>query len=78
MKKTAKAQTHGVLSPDVYNPETSTAPHKEGTVKKRNAYGLWQPRFFYLNNAYLVYAKKKGGEVKGVIDLSNTSQVKHR
>ena len=32
----------------------------EGYVSKLSQRGAWQSRFFYLNNAFLVYTSKKG------------------
>ena len=48
-----------------------------GFLKKKNSHGVWQKRYFALNNEYLVYRKDAGNaEIKGAFDLLEISDVK--
>ena len=73
-----KAQIHEIPS-DVYSPslvDPHQYPNIEGFLKKKNPWGIWQNRWFYLNNNYLIYKKEKDSrEVKGVLDLKETVSI---
>jgi hypothetical protein len=46
------------------------APVKiEGMLLKKSKKGAWQPRYFWTNSHYLLYASKKGGKTLGGVDL---------
>jgi len=48
-----------------------------GLLKKCNSHGLWQKRYFYLNNDYLVYLKESTSkDIKGVFDLAEIVSLK--
>lgn len=37
---------------------------------------MWQKRFFYLNNEFLIYKKdKKATEIKGTVDIAEVDSV---
>jgi len=74
-EKKDKAQQKDGFHSSVFSEETATTPYIEGMLQKKNPYGMMQVRFFYLNNGYLIYKKNKTDrEVKGVIDLSETTE----
>ena len=47
-----------------------------GILKKKNRGGIWQKRYFALNNDYLVYKKdSNAGTIKGAFDLQEVESV---
>jgi hypothetical protein len=55
---------------DATSDDKSNLDECEGWLSKLSQRGAWQSRFFYLNNAYLVYTSKKGAPPLASIDLS--------
>ena len=55
---------------DATSDDKSNHDECEGWLSKLSQRGAWQSRFFYLNNAYLVYTSKKGAPPLASIDLS--------
>jgi hypothetical protein len=55
----------------VFSADTSGCQSLGGNLKKKNSHGIWQTRYFYLNNDFIIYKKDSGSsaEIKGVIDL---------
>jgi hypothetical protein len=49
-----------------------------GYLQKKNSHNVWQKRFFYLNNDYLIYKKDESTpntDLKGVIDVREIASV---
>jgi hypothetical protein len=47
------------------------------TCQKINSKNIWQTRYFYLNNEFLIYKKdQSSSELKGVLDVSDMLKVK--
>lgn len=56
----------------VFNPDTSGCAALAGNLKKKNSHGVWQTRYFYLNNDFLIYKKdNRSTEIKGVVDIGD-------
>ena len=54
----------------MYQDHSQNLPSTQGWLKKRNPQGIWQRRWFALNNHYLVYFKDEGcKDLRGSIDL---------
>lgn len=49
----------------------------EGILRKKNSRGVWQQRYFIINNSNLFYkTDKMAREIKGTIDLKSATSVK--
>ncbi len=49
-----------------------------GYLSKKNSHGVWQRRYFCLNNEFLIYKKDSGSgpaDIKGVVDISDISTI---
>lgn len=47
-------------------------------MQKKNSHGVWQKRYFYFNNEFLVYKKESSSpasDIKGVIDINGVATV---
>lgn len=56
----------------VFSNDTSGCPTLGGNLKKKNSHGVWQTRYFYLNNDFLIYKKDNNStEIKGVVDIGD-------
>jgi len=65
-----KVNQSGGYRASVSGTEISGCTQMSGMLKKKNSHGVWQKRFFALNNEYLVYRKDAGNaEIKGAFDL---------
>jgi hypothetical protein len=70
----AKAQQHGGYKSSVYSKDTSGCPPRSGNVKKVNSSNVWQMRYFYINNEFLIYKKDSAAgdkDIKGALDVSD-------
>ena len=73
-RNTNKAQIHGGYKSAVYSSDTSGCSPMNGNLKKINSSNIWQTRYFYLNNEYLIYKKDSSAtdkDIKGVLDVSD-------
>jgi len=62
--------SHPGYRQSVYQDHSQHLPAAKGWMKKRNPQGLWQRRWFTLNNHYLVYYKDDScKDLRGSIDL---------
>jgi hypothetical protein len=60
----------------VFNPDTSGCTALTGNLKKKNSHGVWQTRYFYLNNDFLIYKKdNRSTEIKGVVDAGDIASL---
>ena len=69
-----KAQLHGGYKSSVYAKDTSGCTPQRGNLKKINSSNIWQTRFFYLNNEFLIYKKDSAAsdkDIKGVLDVTD-------
>ena len=56
--------------------DVSDCTTMSGLMKKKNRNGIWQKRYFALNNDYLVYKKDaNAGSIKGAFDLRDIISV---
>lgn len=76
MSKKEKVQVHGGYPSSVFSADTSSCTPMSGALKKKNSKGMWQKRYFYLNNDFLIY---KGAaddpDIKGAVDLNNVTSI---
>jgi hypothetical protein len=70
-KKKVKMHRMSVTSHDVL----AHLPSKEGLLKKKSAAGLWQERFFVVNNRYLNYYTVENRELLGTVNLAAIDEV---
>jgi hypothetical protein len=67
-----KAQQHGGFKSGVYSKDKSGCPAIGSVVKKINSKNIWQNRYFYLNNEFLIYKKdSQSSEIKGVLEIED-------
>lgn len=53
-------------------PPLTVLPALGGNLRKKNSHGVWQKRYFYLNNEFLIYKKDNSAtEIKGAVDVGN-------
>jgi hypothetical protein len=75
-KSTApKAQTHDGYDEDVFAGERSPCQKMAGFLKKQNSKGVWQKRYFLLNNGHLVYKVNEGPLVAMDSETGNVANV---
>lgn len=58
--------------------DISGCPPLSGFLQKKNSHNVWQKRYFYLNNDYLIYKKDSftpNSDLKGVIDIRDIATV---
>ena len=54
-----------------FSEDKSGCAAMSGVLSKKNPHGIWQKRYFYLNNEYIVYkADSKATDMKGAIDVA--------
>jgi hypothetical protein len=70
-KKKVKKHRMSVTSHDVL----AHLPTKEGLLKKKSAAGLWQERFFVVNNRYLNYYTVESRELLGTVNLAAIDEI---
>ena len=72
----SSSKKHGDFKSTVFSADISHCPDLRGMFAKQNNMGLWQQRFMYLNNEFLVYKEsEKSEELKGAVDLSDALTV---
>lgn len=60
----------------VFAADTSGCSPLAGNLKKKNSHGVWQTRYFYLNNDFLIYKKdSRSTDIKGVVDVGDISSL---
>ena len=60
----------GILGASGEDASVVNAPLIEGTLLKKSTRGAWQPRYFVVHNHYMLYSRRKGGEVLGGVDFT--------
>lgn len=69
-----KAQLHGGYKSSVYAKDSSACTPMRGNLKKINSSNIWQTRYFYLNNEFLIYKKDSAAgdkDIKGALDVTD-------
>lgn len=57
--------------------DISSCMPMEGIARKKNSHGVWQERYFILNNSNIFYKVNKAAkEIKGTINLKHVKSVK--
>ncbi len=60
-----------VTRPTAFSEDKSGCVSMSGVLSKKNPHGIWQKRYFYLNNEYIVYkADSNATDMKGAIDVA--------
>ena len=79
MKRTNITKPQDSFKESVTGDELSSCTPYAALLSKQNPYGIWQKRFVYLNNEFLVYKEAENKpEIKGAVDLNKAKSVSEK
>jgi hypothetical protein len=71
IRNQSSIKIHNDYKSTVFSADISGCSYFSGLYSKQNKYGIWQERYIYLNNEFLIYKEaEKVEELKGAIDLT--------
>lgn len=74
---TSKTKGRGFRKSVLSTDDAAAGPAMEGILRKKNSRGIWQKRYFWVNNCYLNWCgeKKSVANIKGALNLLESDEI---
>lgn len=74
---TSKTKGRGFRKSVLSTDDAAAGPAMEGILRKKNSHGIWQKRYFWVNNFYLNWCgeKKNVSSIKGALNLLEAEEI---